>query len=167
MWGIAAGVVGAFGIVSLIVVLGVLVLASAGTFASVLSLVAAALPIGLALLLWGRVRRITEEMKGSVADAWRIVTEDVVNTKGAEVTAADVAKSMRIGEARADALLSELSAHDVLRARVTDEGELAFSTRGAPRLRIEDTESEALAETEAEAAENAARRPRTSEKESD
>lgn len=138
-WALASGVIAGFGVLSLLVVLLVLAIASPGLIATFAALGAVAVPFLFAFLAWRRAKSARADLKGSLDEAWALVAGDVLAHKGEELTAGELAKLMRIEVAAAEQLLAELSVRDFVHARVTDEGDLAYSVP-APKLRIEDAE---------------------------
>jgi len=145
-WMVGSGVVGAFGAISLLVALLVLSVASPGIVATVAALGATAIPFVVAMLAWRRGRAAAKEREKALDEAWGVVAGDVLAHRGDELTAEELAKDMRIEVPAAELLLAQLSVSDFVHARVTDEGDLAYSVP-ATRLRIEDAElTESLAD---------------------
>lgn len=154
-WMVGAGVVGGFGLLSLAVVLLVLGVASPGVVATVAAIGAVAIPFVVSALAWQRARAARSEREHALDEAWSLVAADVLRHRGEELTAAELGKLMHVSEEVAELLLANLSVRDVIRTRVTEEGELAYS---APpeRLRIQDADID-LPENEVEVDESVVR----------
>ena len=149
-WWIAASALGSLGLLSVLVTLGVLLLVTPGFVASLVASLAAATPVALAAHAIRKTRQLRRELDARIAEAWRSVGEDVIASHPSEIDAEHLARALRIESEDAEQLLTDLSVHDVVRARVTDGGELVFATSDrAPRLRVE--EPSTLSTTQAEA----------------
>jgi hypothetical protein len=148
---VGAALVGGFGVFSLLVVLLVLAIATPGIPAALLATLATAVPLIFAAALWRRSRAQASALGETIEQAWTLVASDVLDSVGEEVRAEALAKTLRTEPAHAESLLARLNAHDFVHARVTDEGELVYSTRAPERLRIGDGMTE-LAEAEESAA---------------
>jgi hypothetical protein len=139
---VAAGVVGGFGALSVLVSLLVLALVNPGIFGVIGMLMVTAVPFVLAALAFGRAGRETRELEQTLDQAWSLVASDVLSSVGRELTAGELAKALRVSEPRADELLAKLNASDFVHARVTDAGELVYSSRiggtSAERVRVAD-----------------------------
>lgn len=137
-WKVGAGSVGAFGLLSLLVALVVLGIATPGLIATLLTLILVSVPFVFAVLAWRRAQAQAKQVDNSLDDAWTLVASDLMRQRGSELTATDLAQAMRLSEEQAELLLARLSVQDFVRARVTDEGDIAYSTRDlpAPRARI-------------------------------
>jgi hypothetical protein len=129
---------GGFGLLSLLIALVVLGLASPGFLATLATLVVVAVPLVVSLLAWRRAKRHEQELDRALDDAWALVASDLIRQRGAELTASELAAAMRLSEQQAELLLARLSVQDFVRARVTDDGDIAYSTRDLPlpRARI-------------------------------
>ncbi len=127
-----------FGMVSLLVALLVLGVASPGFFLTLLTLAIVAVPFAVAALAWKRGKTQAQRAEGALDDAWALVASDLMRAKRSELTASELAEAMRIGSDQAELLLARLSVQDFVKARVTDEGDIAYSTRDVPaRARID------------------------------
>lgn len=134
-WRVGAAVVGAFGALSLLVTLFALALIQPGLLPTLLALLLVSVPLGVALMAWRRAQRHQRALDPALRQAWALVASDVLGSRSGEVTATELARVMRLSPAMAEQLLAELSIHDFLHARVTDAGDIAYSTRGE-RLRL-------------------------------
>lgn len=128
-----------FGLISLLVALLVLGLASPGFVATLLTLAIVSVPFAVAVLAWRRAKREERAAQNAIDDAWALVASDWMRGAASELTAEDLAQAMRISSEQAEVLLARLSVQDFVKARVTEEGDLAYSTRDipAPRARVE------------------------------
>ena len=134
-WAVGAGVVGGFGVLSLLATLLVIAF-GVGAIASVLLLAANAVPFLAAALAWKKAKKQGKLRDQLMDDAWSLVASDVLAHAGNELAAEDLAKIMRVEVDRAELILAHLSAHDYVHARVTEEGDIAYSV-GRSKLRIE------------------------------
>ena len=149
-WRLGAGVVAGFGLLSLLIALATLALVSPGLVATLVTLLVVATPFALAGLAWNKGKKLSAEFEQSLERAWTMVAADVLRHRGDELTAEELARTMRIEEPVAEQLLAMLQVQDFIKARVTSEGELVYSTR-APRVRVDERgRAAALAEEEAE-----------------
>lgn len=146
----AAGVVAGFGVISLLVSLLVMALVTPGVVGTIGTLVVTAVPFILAFFAWRRGRAHARELEQLLDQAWTLVASDVLASVGDGLTAADLAKAMRLEEAQAEALLAELGATDFVHARVTDGGDVVYSSRPPERARLEEPAAEHPADAEAE-----------------
>jgi hypothetical protein len=130
--------VGGFGLLSLLISLVVLGLVSPGLFATLASLLVVAVPFAVAFFAWRRAQRHAKEIEHSLDDAWALVASDLLRQRGTELTAAELATAMRSSEQQAELVLARLNVDDLVRARVTEDGEIAYSTGALapPRARI-------------------------------
>ena len=133
-WAVAAGVLGGFGVLSLLTTLLVIAFGP-GLLASVTLLAANLVPFVVAALAWRKSKQHGKHRDQLLDDAWGLVASDVLAHAGKELEAEDLAKVMRIDLARAEQVLAHLSVHDSVHARVTDEGDLAYSV-GPSKLRV-------------------------------
>jgi hypothetical protein len=136
-WRVGAGIVGGFGVLSLLVTLAVIAVVTPGLVGTIAMLGATAVPFIVAFLAWQRGRALLASRDEKLENAWSLVAGDVLGTKGEELTADELAKILRVDTARAEKLLGNLNASDFVHARVTEEGDLAYSVP-APKMRIAD-----------------------------
>jgi hypothetical protein len=140
----AGAVVSGFGALSLVVTALVLSVVSPGALPAALAVLLALVPaVSGAVLLWHALRK-RGELRRELDQAWTMVAGDLLRSRPSEIDAKELARVMRVDAARADALLSELHAHDWLHAHVTNEGDVVYSTR--ERLRVDELDPVASAE---------------------
>ncbi len=130
LWRVSAGVVGGFGLLSLAVALLVIVGVGPSLVGLLAMLGASAVPFVVAALAWASAARQARLRDAALDEAWALVAGDVLGQKGGELTADELGKLMRIDVSRAEALLAELNLRDFVHARVTEEGDLAYSVAG-------------------------------------
>ncbi len=132
---IGGATVGGLGLVSLVVALIVLGIVSPGLIATLITLLLVAAPFVFAALAWQRGQREGREVERHLDDAWALVASDLLRQRGSELTAEDISQVMRLSEEQAELLLARLNVNDFVRARVTEEGDIAYSTREPPTAR--------------------------------
>jgi len=147
-WAVAGGVLAGFGVLSLLATLLVIAFGP-GLFTSLGLLGASAVPFVVAALAWRKAKQRGKARDQLLDDAWSLVASDVLVHTGKEIEADQLAKLMRIDEARAEQVLARLSAQDHVHSRVTDEGDIAYSSK----LRVEEPAEEAPQEEPDEAEE--------------
>jgi hypothetical protein len=138
-WAVTGGVVGGFGLLSLAVAFLVLGLATPGLGATVTLLGAVAVPLLFGLFALGRVRRTRSQLEAALDSAWLAVAKEVLSLSAGELSAARLAELMRTNESRAERLLAALNVDEAVHSRVTDGGDLVFSTGTLERFRVEDS----------------------------
>ena len=62
----------------------------------------------------------------------------MIGAHGGELTAAELAKTLRSDIPTAERMLARLGAHDVVRSRVTEAGDVVYSSPSAERVRVRD-----------------------------
>jgi hypothetical protein len=107
-------------IASMAVGLALLVGLAVHTASAVLAALAFAATV-LAVLSWRRARRAGAEARAKLDDAWVHVAEEVMRARDSEITAKDLATAMQTDVARAEELLSRLSATGRTRVEVREE----------------------------------------------
>jgi len=135
-WRVGAGLVAGFGALSLAVALVVWAVASTGVLGTLGLLLMLSVPLVLSVLAWrkaGAERRVLEQ---SLDQAWTLIAADALGSRGAELNAAELARIMRLDETQAELLLGQLSVNDFVHARVTEEGDVVYSSRAPERLRV-------------------------------
>jgi type IV secretory pathway TrbD component len=86
-----------------------------------------------------RAARCNAEARTKLEDAWERVAREVIEGRGAEVTAPELARVMRTDDDHAETLLMRLSAGGRVRVAVRDDAELAY--RGADQDAAEPVET--------------------------
>ncbi len=102
--------------------------------------------LGAVLFVLGMVLRSRASASDAIAQteldaAWESVADEVLRARAGDVTAKDLAQSMRTTESHAETMLSTLSLHDRARVAVDDNAELRYSAgpaNAAPLVRIAD-----------------------------
>ncbi|MFO0566541.1 MAG: zinc ribbon domain-containing protein [Polyangiaceae bacterium] len=150
-WLTASGVVGGFALLSLVVALLVVASVGTGLVGTLAMFGATAVPFLVSALAWSKARTRGKDRDAALSSAWTLVASDVLRSRGGEVEADELAKILRIDLERAEQVLAELNLHDFVRARVTEEGDIAYSVTG-DKLRVE-AEPTADEQSELEAAE--------------
>jgi hypothetical protein len=90
-----------------------------------LGALAAAL-LGFAWRASSRAGGRRREAKRELDAAWRDGALALLRARGGDATAAELAEEMRVDEADADALLTELGGHDRVRVEIGDEGTVRY-----------------------------------------
>jgi hypothetical protein len=150
-WRVGAALTAGFGLLSVAVALVVTWLVSPGAFGSLMMMGLAAVPLIVAALAWRRANRHHAARDEALDQAWSIAVREVLEQRAQEPTASDLGRIMHLSVAETELLLARLDVEDVVRSRVTDAGEIVYST-GAPtaKLRISGEGREATAEAEAD-----------------
>ena len=145
-WTLGAIFAGSAALLALLLAVAVLAIASAGIVGTAATGVVVAVPFVIAWLAWARARAAKRERASAVEEAWTMVASDVLRDREKELSAAELARALRVSEPRAEVLLARLNLEDFVRARVTDAGDLVYSAADVTaRLRVPD---EATAEPE-------------------
>jgi len=135
-WRVAAGVVAGFGGLSLLVALLVLVAVTPGVLGTLGAAIAVLVPFVLAWLFWRRGAAEAQKIGDALDEAWQRVAREVLDAHRGELTATQLGKALRTDAATAERLLARLGAHDFVRARVTDTGDVVYSSLGE-RVRVD------------------------------
>lgn len=109
--------------------------------AKLLLLTFAIVPTVLSIASRVRASRARKSASDARDRAWLAATEEIAGRGKRGATAAEVAKTLGVDEARADALLTKLAASDRTRIDVGDDAEIRYSVRGAElgdRVRVGD-----------------------------
>jgi hypothetical protein len=141
------------GAVSLLMASLVLWLASPGVLGTALLLVLCAAPLVAGLLGWRQASRHARQRDAALDTAWCLVAEDILEQRGEELDARELARMLHLEESEADRVLALLQSHDSVRTRVTDAGDLVYSSSGAAlQLRVDpggEVEAETIGEPSA------------------
>jgi hypothetical protein len=108
----------ASGILSLLVTNVVFLATSPAPFAKALALVACLVPLVVSFLAFRGAARHKKQLEGALQQAWLAAAGRVAAATGGELTAAALAKTLRIDDARAELLLAELSVQDFVESPV-------------------------------------------------
>jgi hypothetical protein len=106
----------ASGVLSLLVTSVVLVAISPAPFAKFAALVASLIPFALCLFAVQRARGHARKLDAALQQAWLLAASRVVTGAALPVSAAALAKTLRVDEARAEFLLAEVSVQDFVQA---------------------------------------------------
>jgi hypothetical protein len=121
----------ASGAVSLLVTLVVFLVTSPLLLAKVAALLACTVPFVLWLLASRRARSHARKFEANLQQAWFLAASRLVRTQGPGLGATDLARLLKVGEARAELLLAEVNVQDFIRqpsvpaarVRVTEPGD--------------------------------------------
>jgi hypothetical protein len=138
-WAVIGGVVGGFGLLSLLVAMLVLGTASPGLGATLGLLGAVAVPLLFALFTVGRARRSGRKLDAALDSAWQAVAKEAMAERQQGLTAAELGALMRIDEPRAEHLLAAVSVDDMVHSRVTEAGDVSYASGAVERVRVEDS----------------------------
>lgn len=86
----------------------------------------AGMTFALAVASATRHRARSREGRLKLDEAWRMVADEMLKARGADVTAPELARAMCTDEPFAEALLSELSAQGHARVAVGDDAQLSY-----------------------------------------
>ena len=136
-WRVAAGVVAGFGGLSLLIALLVLAVVTPGVLGTLATLFATLVPFVLAFVFWARGGSEHRNVVEALDEAWQRVAEEAITAHGGELTATELAKILRTDIPTAERLLARLGARDVVRSRVTDAGDVVYSSPAADRVRVD------------------------------
>lgn len=137
-WRVGAGLVAGFAALSFAVSLVVWLIASPGVLGTLGLLIMLVVPVVLALLARRRAAGEGRSQEQALDQAWALVAGDVLASRGGELNAAELARILRVDEARAELLLGQLNVNDFVHARVTEDGDVVYSSRAPERLRVPD-----------------------------
>lgn len=135
-WRVGAGLVAGFAALSFAVSLVVWLIASPGVLGTLGLLVMLSVPVVLALMARRRAGAEGRALEHALDQAWALVAADVLASRSGELNAAELARILRVDEARAELLLGQLNVNDFIHARVTEEGDVVYSSRAPEKLRV-------------------------------
>ncbi len=107
----------ASGLLSVFVTTVVLMATSPAPFAKVAAALACAVPLLLSFLAFRRAAGHKQKLEQALEQAWLSAAARVAQGAGAELSAASLARTLRVDEARAELLLAELSVQDFVLPR--------------------------------------------------
>lgn len=160
-WTMGAGVLAGASVLSLLVSIAVLSVASPGLLPTLLVLLFAVAPAAVAFLAWARAKRARRETLDAVESAYAAVTREIVGQRDEEMTATELAKLLDIEEADAELLLAQVSVDTFVRARVDASPASRARLEPADELVLSEEEREHRAVLEAELDERASSPKRT------
>jgi len=104
-----------------------------------------------------RARARGKEIEPAIDAAWMSIATDIAQQRKTPLTATDLAAALSIEEGQAEQLLALLDVNEIVRSDVTEEGEVAYSSRmrvepAAVTERPTEPLAEQLAADEADAA---------------
>jgi hypothetical protein len=133
-WTVAGTVLGAFSVLSFIVLATVLTFIVPGLVATLAAIAAAATPMAFAIAGFLRATKKRAEVAPALEEGWAEVAAELVqalHAQGREVSIESIAKLTRTSTDQAEHLLAQLSAKGLVRSRVDDSG-LHFELTHAP-----------------------------------
>ncbi|MBI5536604.1 MAG: hypothetical protein HY898_28040 [Deltaproteobacteria bacterium] len=133
-WRTAGIVSGAFGVLAVLIMLGVASIVHPPLVSLIAGLVLSGFPLFFAGLGLKKAAGRTSEISRGLEEAWLLAARDLVRRKGIMPTK-ELAASMRIDHEQAEKIMARLGALDELRSDITDSGDLAVSVHGA-RMRV-------------------------------
>lgn len=161
---IAAGLaaIGTVGMLGLVGILSMVFGWNIGLWLLAAGLLTAGPLFALTSWLTSRSSRLSKEIPAAIDEAWMAAATDVVEQSKTAVTAASLAKALRIDEPQAEELLALLEASDLVRPEGNHayRGRLRVSTSTPDADQNLAAEAEAQAEAEALAQEQQAKRER-------
>jgi hypothetical protein len=84
-----------------------------------------------------QARRHVQERDAALDTAWCLAARDVLQHRGEELDARELGRILHLEGTEADRVMARVQADEAVRTRVTDDGEILLSTRGADlHLRI-------------------------------
>lgn len=128
----------------------------AGLVVKLLVLAAALTPTVLALRARSEARHAKGDADEALTRAWLAAAQEAAAESKNGVTVAELAARLKIDEAKAERLLTQLSVHEQTRIDVGDDAEVRYSVApeiAVPRVRVDATEAkfQALEQAEAQA----------------
>jgi len=146
-WAVIGGVVGGFGLLSLLVAVLVLGLASPGLGTTLGLLGSVAVPLLFALFTVRRARRSRRKLDTALDSAWQAVAQELMTQRSQGLTAGELGALMRMAEPQAEQLLAALNVDDMVHSRVTEAGDVVYASGPVGRVRVEDS-ADGSAETD-------------------
>jgi len=104
----------ASGVVSLLVTLVVFLVTSPAPVAKVAALLASVVPFVLSLLALRSTRSHARKFEAALQQAWFLAASRLVRARGAQLTSQELARLLRVDEARAELLLAEVNVQDFM-----------------------------------------------------
>jgi hypothetical protein len=138
-WKAASVSAAIFGVISLLIMIGVFSIMSPPLIPTLAGYVLCAIPFVFAAVGWRKGGARMAEVSRALDEAWLYAAKDLVKRKGI-MRAGDLADAMRIAPEQAEHIMVRLASADELRSDVTESGDLAVSMR-SPRVRIAEGET--------------------------
>ena len=135
VWKLASGLLGAFGGLTILLLVGVSLIASPSLLSLLAASVVTAMPLAFAALAWWKAAKRKEQVEGALDEAWMLAANDLIEARGS-IQAPQLAEAFGIEANVADDLLTRLAARSEIATDVTDDGNLALSMRVPERLRV-------------------------------
>lgn len=155
VWQLAAGLSTGFGLLAVLILVGVSMIASPATFPLIVAGIVTAMPFVFALLALRNAAARTELVQQSLDEAWLQAAKSLTGARGS-LRNAELAEAFGIDEDLSRNLLARLAAHSEVSTDVTDDGDLALSMRVpeerlrvAPAIRVETADEREPVEVEA------------------
>ncbi len=136
-------------VLALSAILGLAWSATAALVAAIMLGLPAASLLGFAM---ARAKARGKEIQPALDAAWLSVATDIAQSATGPLKAGDLAAKLRVDTAQAEQLLALLDVNDVVRSDITEEGEIAYSSR----LRVAHPAAAAAPDPDASAAEHEA-----------
>lgn len=153
VWRLTAAVVASFGLLGLVVALLLLSVFTLPKALIALLIVAVSVPLVVAFWAWRRAIARKTQVSDALDAAWAAavsatLAQVAAQGAGGELSAAELGRRLRIDEGLADQLLTRLGVADRVRLRVTEAGELLYSTQAMSGVELEGHLAEQRAATE-------------------
>lgn len=162
-WKVAAPAAAGFGVLALLLLVGVASIASPPTVALIVAALVTSMPFIFAALAWRNAGVREKEVSAELDAAWLEAAKSLAKLRGT-VTASLLRDAFGVDDTEAQSLASRLGAANEIATEVTDSGDLALSMRIPEKVRVKTpTEPEAapeVVEHPAEAAEDSQRKDR-------
>ncbi len=135
-WRVGAAVAAAFGLLSVLILTGIVWLLGPLAVPVIIGYVLCALPFAFGVMALINSGKRNREIDDSLDKAWFEAARELTRTRGM-LRASDLEHSLRIDKPQAQNLLVRLASLDEVRSEVTDSGEMALSTRLPPKVRVD------------------------------
>jgi hypothetical protein len=134
-WRLTAGVAAGSSVFAVLVFLVVMAAVHPPMAVLVLGMLLAVAPLPIAAYGLRRARRLRAAIEPALDEGLRLVARDVAKSTPT-LTPESLAKVLRLDEASAELLLAQLSTSGDVSTRVTDEGQVQFTSNEPVRLRV-------------------------------
>ncbi len=136
--GAALASLGALGLAAALVALVAL---GGGALSLLITLSVALVPLLLGVAVVGRGRKHQRAFEAALDEAELVLAREILGAQGAAVGAPELAAQLRLSDARAEALLTELVLRDLATRTVTDAASLSYVASGRPRVALPSPDS--------------------------